>query len=353
MTNEKALSNFEKKAVEYVPMGETKAQTLTVAYVRRFLAQKTKNGFEAPDADVIRFMKLCEAQSLNPWAGDAYLLGYDTKDGPQFSMIVGVSAFLKRAEANPNYEGIESGIVVIDVNGSLQNRTGAIDYPGDKLIGGWCRVYRSDREHSSEARVKFSVYDTGRSRWAKDQTGMIEKVARVHALRAAFPTDLGTMYVQEEFNRIVDGSVLDKVEEKPTSMADQALEALKAIEKQTPMQTQNEPAKTQEKKQEQKPAKKTDKKPAKKTNKKPAKKNDEVIKADTVGEVEQFIRDNGGELPEYEFNKAQVRQLLEKASTIERLDQMANELDGKAEPADIDEIVAEFKHNLMAMEDHQ
>ena len=52
--------------------------------------------------------------------------------------------------------------------------------------------------------MKFSTYNTDQSRWKADPGGMIEKVAKSQALRDAFPTALGGLYVAEEMQRVTE-----------------------------------------------------------------------------------------------------------------------------------------------------
>merc|ERR1711991_914366 len=62
------------------------------------------------------FLMLCRARKLNPFEGDAYLVGYDSKDGAKFSLITSHQALLKRAELCQQFDGMESGLI-LDWNG--------------------------------------------------------------------------------------------------------------------------------------------------------------------------------------------------------------------------------------------
>mgnify|MGYP000075585880 CR=1 FL=1 len=56
---------------------------------------------------------------------------------------------MKRAERNQHFAGIESGIVVHNSNNNqIEYREGSAVYEdfGEKLIGGWAKVYRTDRQ---------------------------------------------------------------------------------------------------------------------------------------------------------------------------------------------------------------
>jgi len=207
----------------YVPFGAKAEIKLTPAIVDRFITVKTRRGQTASYEDKIKFMMLCKSRELDPFVGDAFLVGYDGKDGPVFSLITAHQALLKRAEVNKDFDGMKTGILFEDKDGSLGNAEGSFVEKGQKLVGGWCRVYRKDRSHVFYHSIDLKVYDTGMSRWAKDPAGMICKVAESGALRKAFPTQIGGLYSQEEMDAEVDGRLSDKkitTVTAPTSLDD-------------------------------------------------------------------------------------------------------------------------------------
>jgi phage recombination protein Bet len=211
---EEKKPSVDEKSVTYVPMGTRESMTLTVAYVKNFLATPTRSGRMPTNGDIVKFMMLCKARGLDPWQGDAYLTGYDNEDGSAtFNLITAVQALLKRAELCDEFDGIESGIVVMQ-DGKIEERQGTITMEGEVLLGGWARCYRSDRKAAFYQSVPLSVYDTKRSRWKKDPTGMIQKVAKAHVLREAFPNHLAGLKTFDEMDRVVDGEV-----SKPTGVA--------------------------------------------------------------------------------------------------------------------------------------
>lgn len=198
-TDTKALVAVDdtSNAIEYVPFGAQEKLKLTVNMVKKFLVTPTKSGKLPRDEDVTKFMMLCKARELNPWEGDAYFLGYDGNDGPQFSMITAHQALLKRAEACTEYDGKESGVTVKSAN-EVTDIIGEFVPPNQVLVGAWAKVYRKDRNRPEYARLNLSPYNTNRSRWAKDAAGMIVKCAEAKALRHAFPNKLSQMYVEGE-----------------------------------------------------------------------------------------------------------------------------------------------------------
>lgn len=208
--------------VKYIPFGEQREIALTMSHVDQWIQVRTKKGLSAAKADIIKFVKMCEAQLLNPWTGDAFLVGFDTEQGPRFQLLVAYKALAKRAEANENYDGIEAGIIV-ESNGDIISRVGAFPHPGDELVGAWARCHRKDRSHPFEARIKRASYDKRRSRWKDDPEGMLVKVAKAATLREAFPTITGGLYVEEELGAIESTATL--VSSAPITDVNQQLEA--------------------------------------------------------------------------------------------------------------------------------
>ena len=128
-------------------------------------------------------------------------------------MIVSKEALMKRAEACENYEGIQAGIIVRHQDGSIEDVEGNFYDEGDTLVGGWAKVYRSDRKFPVLSRVRLQEYDKGRSTWKSMACTMISKVAKVQALREAFPAQLGAMYTREE-NVVEEADATEVLEDR-------------------------------------------------------------------------------------------------------------------------------------------
>lgn len=148
------------------------------------------------------FTELCKVRKLNPFLREAYLIKY--KAGTPAQLVVGKDAILKRAVLNPNYDGIESGIIVQKDDGTVEERQGTFRLGTEQLVGGWARVYRKDWSHPIYTSVSFNevAQKTGQgqlnSNWSSKGATMVEKVAKVRALRETFVEDLGGMYEAEE-----------------------------------------------------------------------------------------------------------------------------------------------------------
>ena len=187
---------------------------ITAEDVKKFLVRG--NG-EATDKEIKLFLELCKYQKLNPFVGEAYAI----KLGQDFQMVIGYETYKRRAEENPSYAGRKSGIVVVrGGNATLKNskinvdggeviqKEGTCLYPGEVLIGGWCRVFREKNGRIDETykEVGLDEYDKGQANWKTKPCTMIEKVAVSQALRAAFPRDYEGLYSEEELSP--DGRVV-------------------------------------------------------------------------------------------------------------------------------------------------
>lgn len=165
--------------------------TLSYGIVRDFL---TKGGGNVSDQDLVQFISICKFNQLNPFLNEAYLVKFGTTPA---QMIVSKEALMKRADACPNYDGIQAGIIVIRDN-QIVELEGCFHRDKDVLVGGWAKVYRSDRKYPVIAKVNLAEYDKSQSTWKEKRSTMIAKVAKVQALREAFPAQLGAMYTNEE-----------------------------------------------------------------------------------------------------------------------------------------------------------
>ncbi|UAK17587.1 phage recombination protein Bet [Sporolactobacillus terrae] len=158
-----------------------------VQYLVRGNEQVTKQ-------EVVMFINLCKYQKLNPFLNEAYLVKFK---GAPAQIITSKEAFMKRAEANEHYAGLEAGIMV-DRGGEIVNLEGAVKLSTDKLIGGWAKVFRNDRKVPVKVQISFDEFSKGQATWKQMPLNMIRKTAIVNAMREAFPGNLGSMYTEEE-----------------------------------------------------------------------------------------------------------------------------------------------------------
>lgn len=168
---------------------------VTESDVRDLLAASGHASNNVTGQEIKTFMRLCQAQRLNPFTRDAYIVKYGNSPA---TIITGKETFTKRATRNKRFRGMEAGITVVALDGAVMRREGSMLIAGEKLLGGWCRVYIEGYEKPMFDEVSMAEYSTGKSNWTRIPATMIRKVAITHALREAFPEDLGGLYGEEE-----------------------------------------------------------------------------------------------------------------------------------------------------------
>lgn len=164
--------------------------------VKNYLVKGNGN---VSDQEVFLFVKMCQAQKLNPFVtGEVYLIKFGQQPA---QMVVGYDTYKRRADENPAHLYTESGIVVCrGQSGEIVQKTGACLYPSEALVGGWCRVHKlkGEREVITFKEVSFKEYDKGNAIWKEKPCTMIEKVAISQCLREAYPKDYEGLYTTEE-----------------------------------------------------------------------------------------------------------------------------------------------------------
>lgn len=197
-----ALSKAEQNAltVSYDVLG-THVE-LDLQFVKSYLVRG--NPEKITDQEIVFFMNTCKMQKLNPLvAGEVYCIKFGNEPA---QMVVGKGAYLRRAFEHPDYLCKEDGIVVVRGSDILQ-KEGCCLYPGETLLGGWCRVHfiRNGKERTAFKEVQLAEYDKGQANWKSKPATMINKVAISQCVREAFPKDYEGMYSEEEM--IASGAI--------------------------------------------------------------------------------------------------------------------------------------------------
>lgn len=149
----------------------------------------------ATDAEFAMFLEVCKGTKLNPFKREIWFIksnSYTNKKGERVEgkvmIMTGFNGFLAIANAHPQFDGMQTEIV--------RKEDGTIEYAETK-------VFRKDRKYPSTCRAYYrEFYKPGNfgkeSQWDKQPTVMISKCSKSHALREAFPQELGGLYTQEE-----------------------------------------------------------------------------------------------------------------------------------------------------------
>jgi phage recombination protein Bet len=175
--------NEPKKAVavKYDDLAGNEVK-LNATIVKKYLCQSP----DVTEQELVFFLKLCEAQKLNPFLREAYLVKYGRQAA---SIVVGKEAFLKRARRDPSYKGFKAWT------------DGKAD---DLSLTATCEVFVDGFECPISVTVDLDEY-IGRKKdgsiagmWATKPKTMLRKVALVQAHREAFPDALSGLYSAEE-----------------------------------------------------------------------------------------------------------------------------------------------------------
>ena len=165
------------------------------------------------DQEVMMFMQLCKGQGLNPFLREAYLVKFR---GAPASMIVGKDVFTKRARKNPNFRGFKAGIIVLNVKGEMEERTGTLYIKGkEELIGGFAEIYIAGWDFPLKHTASMDEFQKGQATWKSMPGTMIRKVALVQALREAFPEDFQGLYDSSEMGVNSNGLSEDVIVVEP------------------------------------------------------------------------------------------------------------------------------------------
>jgi len=181
-----------------------KTDTGEIRLSNRIIREYLVNGNgTVTDPEISLFIALCDAQKLNPFIKEAHLIKYGTTPA---TMVVSKDVFQKRADKHPQYVGKKAGIIILTADNKIDYREGGFYIKSaEKIVGGWCEVYRKDRTIPERIEVSFDEYvgtkgdGSINGQWSKKPSTMIRKVAVAQALREAFPQELQGMYSAEEF----------------------------------------------------------------------------------------------------------------------------------------------------------
>lgn len=188
------MANFD--LVSYKLDGEE--IVLTKDVVKKYLCKDK----DISDDEFYLFASLCKARGINPFLKEAYIVKY----GQNAQIFPGKDFFMKRAAMNPKFDGIEDGVIAISPKGEVTYLDGTFVPDGFSLAGGWAKVYVKGISKPKCVTLSLKEYakkdkdGNALSNWKDMPAVMINKCAKVSALREAFPLDFNGLYIEEEFN---------------------------------------------------------------------------------------------------------------------------------------------------------
>lgn len=177
----------------------------------RDLIKKTVCPSGINDAEFALFMEQAKRSGLDPLLKQAFCVPRRQKvsrngrdewvDKHEFQPAE--AGMIARAERFPDFHGVQASAVyaedeiIIDTGaGTVVHRFNPAKRKGS-LVGAWARLQRANKLPII-VWVDFSGYVQQSPLWAKMPSTMIEKVARVGALRKAYPEAFGGLYVAGE-----------------------------------------------------------------------------------------------------------------------------------------------------------
>lgn len=200
---------------------------LTQAQIQLVKRTVAKN---ATDDELLMFLHLARKYKLDPLAREMYFIKQSEKD---VVMMTGRDGFLKIAQSDPNYQGLQAMAVRENDNFSIDVQTGDIkhSFTGKNrgaITGAWAVAYHAKRK-PVVCYVEFSEYDRsadekatsrdgreytkrGSPTWKKYPSAMIQKVAEVFVLRRQF--NISGLVSEEEVG--TDANLLAAGADQPT-----------------------------------------------------------------------------------------------------------------------------------------
>lgn len=162
------------------------------------------------DEELLFFARFCEQQRLDPWNKEAHL----TRDkyGKLFTMT-SYHIFFRRAQESGTFGGLDD----IRYNERVDPKTGTLLYNSkaellvsNKLpLTAHCTMYvlRAGQRCPVTVSIVVAEYNRNNHMWNGKTFTMIDKVAKAHAARHAFPSEVGGLYIEEEEGAFMEDTV--------------------------------------------------------------------------------------------------------------------------------------------------
>ncbi|WP_205520009.1 phage recombination protein Bet [Pyxidicoccus caerfyrddinensis] len=202
---------------------------------RRELIRRTICPKGISEDEFALFLEQCKRSGLDPLLKEAFCvarrLNIGNRERPNWvtkhEFQPSEAGMLARAERFPDFRGLQASavfaedeIIVDQGKGEVVHRFNPAKRKGS-LVGAWSRVVR-DGKLPVVVWLDFSGYVQQTPLWAKIPTTMIEKCARVAALRKAYPEAFGGLYVREELPADEAGEVPEQEAQSTTPPAQAA-----------------------------------------------------------------------------------------------------------------------------------
>lgn len=162
--------------------------------------------------EFLLFIEQCKRSGLDPLLKEAFCVprnvkiskkGEPEKWGVKYEFQPSEAGMLARAERFPDHRGVQASAVYAEDEILIDQGKGDVVHkfnPAKRkgsLVGAWARVERVNKL-PVVVWLDFGGYVQPTPLWSKIPAIMIEKCARVAALRKAYPEAFGGLYIREE-----------------------------------------------------------------------------------------------------------------------------------------------------------
>lgn len=186
---------------------EVQARTLT----NEDLATLEKAGVIPPNSDPAQvgvFSRVCKEKSLSPFSKQIHLTRYNTKDGPKYTIIVGIDGYRSIASRTGLHAGTDDAKFDLLPDGSFKTAAQLATerrLPVSATVTAW-KVVANQRVSFTHTAV-FAEFSTGQQKWQSMPIQMIAKCAEAFALKKGWPDELSGLHVEEEIGAFEDKQI--------------------------------------------------------------------------------------------------------------------------------------------------
>lgn len=168
-----------------------------------------------PPAIVQVFAEACRQHGLSPFRKEIYLVPYSTKNGLQYTTIVGIDGLQQKAARTGRFAGVDEEQYDRQPDGSYKSAA-QLKVAGTRPITCTVTVYAliGGQRCPFTATTVFDEYypavASGRDQYGKAATmpfNMIAKCARAKALKMAFSDELSGLHIEEEMSAYEDTTI--------------------------------------------------------------------------------------------------------------------------------------------------
>lgn len=159
-------------------------------------------------AQVAVFARVCKEKTLSPFTKQVHLTRYNTKDGPKYTIIVGIDGYRSIAGRTGLHAGTDDAKFDLMPDGTFKTAaqlSAEKRIPVTATVTAW-KIVANQRVPFTHTAV-FVEFSTGQQKWATMPIQMIAKCAEAFALRKGWPDELAGLHIEEEIGAFEDKQI--------------------------------------------------------------------------------------------------------------------------------------------------